>query len=321
MAAQIHTWEHSLLSLAQQAWHSVGMASLETMTDETLLAAAYDHAREITAFHSRSFYLASSLLPHDKRQAVHALYAFCRTADDLVDRPSADPRAALSAWRQRVMAPNPPASDLVAVVWANTRTKYQIPLGYSEQLLDGVARDLEQTRYQTFNDLVTYAYGVASTVGLMSMHIIGFTNSDAVPYAIKLGVALQITNILRDVGEDWRNGRVYLPQEELAFFGLTEADHLDKGQVDNRWRRFMRFQIERNRQLYREAWPGIALLNKDGRLAIAAAAELYRSILDDIEAHDYDVFSRRAHVSKWDKLRKLPGIWWQSKSVKYMGTQ
>jgi phytoene synthase len=202
----------------------------------------------------------------------------------------------------------------VAVAWADTRARYEIPQGYGDQLLAGVSRDLVQTRYQTFDDLVTYAYGVASTVGLMSMHIIGFSNADAVAYAIKLGVALQITNILRDVAEDWQRGRVYLPQEELALFGLTEDD-LDKGRVDNRWRRFMRFQIERNRQLYEEAWPGIALLNKDGRFAIAAAAELYRAILDDIEAHDYDVFSRRAHVSKWGKLRMLPGIWWRSQHI------
>lgn len=315
MTVQIHTWEHSLLSLAQEAWRAGGTVSL-TLPDKTLLAAAYAHARAITAFHSRSFYLASGLLPGDKRPSVRALYAFCRTTDDLVDRPSGNPQAALAGWRQRALALHPPANDLVAVAWADTRSRYQIPPGYSEQLLDGVARDLQQTRYQTFNDLVTYAYGVASTVGLMSMYIIGFTSPNAVPYAIKLGVALQITNILRDVGEDWRRGRVYLPQEELALFNLTEDD-LDKGRIDNRWRQFMRFQIERNRQLYDEAWPGIALLNNEGRLAIAAAAEFYRGILDDIEDHDYNVFSRRAYVSAWGKLRQLPGIWRQSKLVKF----
>jgi phytoene synthase len=147
------------------------------------------------------------------------------------------------------------------------------------------------------------------------MHIIGFAGSAAIPYAIKLGVALQLTNILRDVGEDWQAGRVYLPQEELAAFALTEAD-LAAGQVDARWRAFMQFQIERNRRLYAEAWPGIALLNRDGRFAIAAAAGLYQAILDDIEAHDYDVFNRRAQVSKWGKLSRLPGLWWQSRDLK-----
>ena len=144
--------------------------------------------------------------------------------------------------------------------------------------IDGVARDLDQARYATFDDLTAYAYGVASTVGLMSMRIIGYRSAAAIPYAIKLGVALQLTNILRDVGEDWRAGRVYLPADELAAFGLSEED-VARGQVDDRWRDFMRFQIERNRRLYAEAWPGIELLNEDGRFAIAAAGDLYRRIL------------------------------------------
>jgi phytoene synthase len=146
----------------------------------------------------------------------------------------------------------------------------------------------------------------------MSMHIIGFAGEQAIPYAIKLGIALQITNILRDIEEDRRSGRVYLPMDEMTAFGLTEAD-LDRRQVDERWRAFMRFQIERNRHLYAQARPGIALLSRDGRFAVAAASDLYRAILDDIEAHDYDVFHRRAHVSAWGKLRRLPRIWWRNR--------
>jgi phytoene synthase len=283
--------------------------------NEALLRRAYAHCEAITAHHSRSFHLASRLLPAAKRRAARALYAFCRTTDDLVDCPSGDVEAKLTGWRHQGALPEPPADDLVAVAWADTRSRYHIPHRYAEQLIDGVARDLRQTRYTTFEDLAAYAYGVASTVGLMSMHIIGFAGSAAIPYAIKLGVALQLTNILRDVGEDWQAGRVYLPQEELAAFALTEAD-LAAGQVDARWRAFMQFQIERNRRLYAEAWPGIALLNRDGRFAIAAAAGLYQAILDDIEAHDYDVFNRRAQVSKWGKLSRLPGLWWQSRDLK-----
>ena len=127
-------------------------------------------------------------------------------------------------------------------------------------------------------------------------------------------MALQLTNILRDVGEDWRAGRLYLPQDELADYGLAEDD-IENGVVDDRWRAFMRFQIDRTRTLYAEAVPGIALLDPDGRFAIGAAAGLYRGILDDIEAHDYDVFSRRAHVSTVGKLVKLPGIWWGSRRM------
>jgi phytoene synthase len=190
----------------------------------------------------------------------------------------------------------------------DTQRRYRIPLRYVEQLIEGVARDLHPTRYDTFADLAAHAYGVASTVALMSTHIIGFSGPEAIPDAIKMGVALQITYVLRQVGEDWRSGRVYLPTEELQRFGLTETD-LEAGRVDDRWRAFMRFQIDRNRRLYAEAWPGIPLLHQDGHLAVAAAAEFSRAILDDIQAHDYDVFSRRARVSNWDKLYKLSGIW------------
>jgi phytoene synthase len=279
----------------------------EPIRNESLLRQAYARCEAVTARHSRSFYMASGLLPPDKRRAVRALYAFCRTSDDIVDQPGGDPEAALAAWRHRVLEAYPPEADLVAVAWADTLARYHIPHRYVEQLIGGVARDLHQKRYETFEDLAAYAYGVASTVGLMSMHIVGFSGPEAIPYAIKLGVALQMTNILRDVGEDYRSGRVYLPQDELAAFGLSDAD-IAESRVDDRWRALMRFQIERNRRLYAEAWPGIALLDRDGQFAIAAAAELYRGILDDIEAHDYNMFTRRAHVGKLGKLRRLIGL-------------
>jgi phytoene synthase len=141
----------------------------------------------------------------------------------------------------------------------------------------------------------------------MSMHIVGFKDESAIPYAVKLGVALQLTNILRDVAEDWHNGRLYLPLHELQAFNLSEAD-IAAGINDQRWKAFMGFQIRRARQLYDEALPGLALLEQRGRLAVAAAAELYRAILDDIEAHNYDVFTRRAHISSGRKLLHLPTI-------------
>ena len=149
---------------------------------------------------------------------------------------------------------------------------------------------------------------MASTVGLMAMHVIGFSTARAIPCAIRLGVALQITNILRDVAEDWRAGRLYLPLEDLEAFSLGEDD-IAAGQVTPSWRAFMRFSIDRNRRFCDEAWPGIAMLDPDGRFAIGAAAELYRGILDDIEAHGYDVFRRRAFVGRWRKLQRLPAIW------------
>jgi phytoene synthase len=253
--------------------------------------------------------LASSLLPSEKRKSIRALYAFCRMSDDIVDRAvTSDPESALSAWRSQALSQHPSDGDLVALAWADTRLKFAVPVRYAEQLLEGVASDLVNRRFKTFDELAAYAYRVASTVGLMSMHIIGYSGKEAVPYAVKLGVALQLTNILRDVGEDWRNGRLYLPQDEMVEFGVNETDIAD-GKVTQRWRRFMRFQMERVRRLYEEAWPGIAMLERSGRFAIAAAAGLYQAILDDIERHDYDVFTRRASVSALGKVSRLPDIW------------
>ena len=316
-----HAWEHNLLDLAYEPLHRSEergpfdgiYAAHEDACDAVTLAQAYDYCESVTAVNSRSFHLASGLLPTDQRAAVRALYAFCRVSDDIVDRAdAADCNARLEAWRRLATAVHPPADEPVALAWAHARRRYSVPGRYAEQLIDGVARDLRQTRYQTFEELTTYCYGVASTVGLMSMHIIGFRGAEAIPYAVKLGVALQMTNILRDVGEDWRAGRVYLPQSELAAFGLDESD-LARGVVTDNWRAFMRFQIERNRRLYAESLPGVALLHKEGRFAIAAAAHFYCGILDAIERADYDVFAQRAFVGKWAKLRMLPGIWWRSR--------
>jgi phytoene synthase len=306
------TWERTLLPLAYEAEHQNVTPTTIPVSDTVLLDRAYVYCDSLTSAHSRTFYTATGLLPPAKRRAMRALYAFCRLSDDIVDCPEANAEVSLAAWRRKALAPTPAPGDLVAVAWADTRFRYQIPQRYAEQLISGVGRDLYQRRYRTFEDVVRYAYGVASTVGLMSMHIIGFAGEQAIPYAIKLGVALQITNILRDIGEDWRSGRLYLPMDELAAYGLSEAD-LDMGQVDNRWRSFMRFQIERNRRLYAEANPGIALLNRDGRFAVAAASELYCAILGDIEAHDYDVFNRRAHVNAWGKVHRLPRICWRNR--------
>jgi phytoene synthase len=304
-------WEQTLLPLAYEAEHWDAAQTPQPVRDTALLDRAYAFCDAVTSAHSRTFSLATGLLSPEKRRAMRALYAFCRLSDDLVDCSQEDTQGALAAWRRTSLAPAPPVGDLVAVAWADTRVRYRIPQRYAEQLIDGVGRDLFQERYRTFGDVAAYAYGVASTVGLMSMHIIGFAGEQAIPYAIELGVALQLTNILRDIGEDWHAGRLYLPMDELAMYGLSETD-LEKGRVDDRWRAFLRYQIERNRRLYAQANPGIALLDRDGRFAVAAASGLYRAILGDIEAHDYDVFSRRAHVSAWGKVRRLPGIWWRN---------
>lgn len=308
-------WEAQLLLAAQEALTSHSL--IENFHAESgKLQQAYEACEVITQQHSRTFFMASGLLPKEKRRAARALYAFCRITDDIVDDPQRsieERRTALMKWQNTVMADRPPAEDLVCLAWADAQLKFNIPRGYAQQLIDGCARDISQVRYESFADLAAYSYGVASTVGLMAMHIVGYVDSDeTLPYAVRLGVALQLTNILRDVAEDWRNGRIYLPLDEMAEYGLSEAD-IARGEVTDRWRDFMKFQIERTRQLYDESIAGIAMLDRDGRFAIAAAAELYKAILDDIEAHDYDVFSRRAHVSSTGKLALLPGIWWRSR--------
>jgi len=299
-------WEQRLLTLAQDVLCSArDTLRLGSKTrEDQVLDEAIAACEAITAEHSRSFYLATSLLPKEKRRAMRVLYAFCRTADNLVDGDADKPLAGLSELRAGISGQGAVAGDAVLTAWPETQARYQIPLCYAEQLLDGVARDLVQRRYRTFEDLSVYCYGVASTVGLMSMHITGFSDQQAIPYAIKLGVALQLTNILRDVGEDWNSGRLYLPLDELAAFGLDEQD-LAAARVDDRWRDFMRFQIDRARRLYAEAMPGIALLHPDGRFAVAAAALLYQGILDDIESHDFNVFNRRAYVGRGRKLALL----------------
>jgi phytoene synthase len=306
-----HGWEYQLLDWANEALSSHAPDS-EVTTDRLLLEVANAHCEAMTAQYSKTFHMASALLPPDKRRAARALYAFCRVTDNIVDMADSDnPREALERWRGTIMLPQPPTGELVALAWADTQQRFRIPAGYAVQLIEGVRRDFTQNRYATFDELTEYAYGVASTVGLMAMHIIGFTGSAALPYAIKLGVALQVTNILRDVGEDWRNGRLYLPQEELRQFGLSEAD-IDAGTINERWRQFMAFQIDRVRRLYAESLPGMKYLSGDGRFAIAAAAALYAAILDEIERNDYDVFTRRASVSTVGKLRRLPGTWWRA---------
>lgn len=280
--------------------------------DDPALVAAEDTCEAITREHSRSFYFATMLLPAPKRRATRVLYAFCRWSDDIVDEPEARLGYSLDGWAARAQANDPNDDHPVLYAWNELRRRYQLPADIIADLLAGMRMDLSQTRYTTFDDLWLYCYRVAATVGLLSMHIVGFREG-AAPHAIRLGVALQLTNILRDVGEDARRGRIYLPQDELAAFGLSDDD-LVTGRNDDRWKAFMRFQIARTRQLYEEAWPGIALLHRDGRLAVAAAASVYRAILAKIEANDYDNFTRRAHLSSSEKFLMLPGILWRSRA-------
>ncbi len=308
-------WENQLLALAGNVPHPSTRPFFSYWAGDAALHQAYKYAEVVTAEHSKSFHFASGLLPEEKRSAVRALYAFCRTVDDIVDESTDDERESrLDYWRRMIETGSFDNNDLIAAAWADTVTRYHIPRHYALQLIDGVNRDLTQSRYQTFDELATYCYGVASTVGLMSMYIVGFKNNEAVPYAIKLGVALQMTNILRDVGEDYRNGRLYLPREELTFYGIREQDIAD-GRVTDNWRQFMQFQIDRTRQLYKDSWEGVKMLEREGQLAIGAASVFYQGILDDIEKHDYNVFTRRASLSTLGKVSRIPALWLKIKTL------
>lgn len=279
---------------------------------------AYANCEAITACHSKSFHLATRFLPAEKRRAIRAFYAFCRTTDDIVDEPESA-RFSLAEWRRMARRPASSQHDPVLLAWCDAREQYNVPHHFAEELIDGCEMDLHIRRYQTFDQLQRYCYHVASTVGLISMHIIG--SEDGQPFdeetthhAIQLGVALQLTNILRDVGEDLERGRIYLPLDELADFGLSEADICAR-RNDNRFKALMRFQIDRTEALYKEHLPGLAMLKADGRMAVAAAILLYRKILGRIVQNDFDVFRVRSRLSTVEKLAALPGIYREVKRI------
>lgn len=288
-------------TVQNSGWHAESRLSLD---------GAFAAADESIRQNSKTFYFATALLPDRKRRAIRALYAFCRTADNLVDIDRVS-RAEIEHWRNEVRLPPEKQRDPILYSWAFTRQEYEVNPVYQDELIDGVASDLSFARYQTWEQLEDYCYHVASTVGLLSIPIIelrkGISFEQAAPYAIRLGIALQLTNILRDIGEDAGQGKVYLPEEDLQRFELTCADILN-GVQDKRFIALIKFEIRRARHLYRQAMPGIAMLSRSGQLAVGAAALLYRAILDEIEATQYRVHQVRVHISGKKKLAMLPGI-------------
>lgn len=282
----------------------------DTVINAASLANAFRAANALTRKHSRTFYFATRLLPVATRSAIRALYLFCRSTDDLVDLQQATP-ADVAAWRAQVALPAALQPDARLSAWAHVREQYGVNSRFEHELIDGVALDLTQRRYQTWADLEHYCYLVASTVGLLSLPIIGLApgvaEADAATYAIRMGIALQLTNILRDVGEDAARGHIYIPQADLHDFNLTSQDIFD-GVHDARFVALMQFEIGRARQIYRAALPGIALLAPAARVAVGAAALLYAAILERIEATDYHVHTERARTTDLEKLLRLPGI-------------
>jgi phytoene synthase len=268
------------------------------------LAASYDLCRDVTKTHSKTFYFASLFLPPEKRQAIWAVYAFCRTTDDLVDTRASngDPLGALDAWRAHLIdAYDGRPRHEIMTAFADAAERFSIPIEPALDLLAGARRDAVILRYDTYDELLEYCYLVASTVGLMTSPVLGYEEG-ALPYGVALGRAMQMTNILRDVGEDARMGRIYLPAEDLRRFGYTESDLL-AGVIDGRFVDLMKFEIARVRAMYEDASPGIALLAKGSRQTVKVALRLYRGILDEIERNAYDVFTLRAYVPLPRKVR------------------
>jgi phytoene synthase len=265
---------------------------------ELAIRASYRACREIARVHSKTFYLSSLFLSPAQRRAVWAVYAFCRTADDIADgiAPARERLIAIDAWeRELVAAFAGRATDAIFVAFADAAHRFAIPIQPALDLLRGARMDVTTRRYATFDALSEYCYLVASTVGLLVMPVLGTRSPEAAGYGVALGRAMQMTNILRDVGEDARMGRIYLPAEDLERFGCSESAVL-AGAVDDRFVALMRFEIARVRAMYREAEPGIALLAPGSRYTVRLALSLYRAILDRIEANGYDALTRRAYV-------------------------
>lgn len=291
---------------------------------------SYELCRQITARYSKTFYLGTQLMPEAKRRAIWAIYVWCRRTDELVDGPgaSATTPETLDRWEEHLESifAGYPLDDLdVALV--DTLSSFSMEIEPFRDMIAGQRMDLYRSRYETFEELKLYCYRVAGTVGLMSTAVMGVDTSRAATRwnwhwdakspkeeAIALGIANQLTNILRDVGEDARRGRIYLPLEDLALFNYTEQD-LFNGVVDERWRELMCFQIQRARKFYTNAEQGISVLNPDIRWPIWAALMLYRKILDAIERNHYDVFRKRAYVSTPRKLLCLPLALLRSKAL------
>lgn len=271
----------------------------------------------VASTHARTFTLASRLLPVAKRRGAYAVYAYCRTADDIVDLATtdanADVRAALTGYRASMhRAFEQRSSDPVLreLVWAVA--EFGVPRGALDELLDGVERDLAPVAYNSWDELAAYCEGVASSVGEMCTAIFGVPGGPeqrraAVGHARTLGLAMQLTNILRDVGEDARRGRCYFPADDLAMFDLSRRDVLENRLAErwNRWQSFVAFEVARARMLYRDALPGIALLARDAQRCALACAAGYAEILSVIEQMNYDTISRRAVVSPRGLFRVL----------------
>jgi 15-cis-phytoene synthase len=278
------------------------------MKMDRALRASYRFCGVLARREARNFYYAFLLLPGAKRRSMCALYAFLRHTDDLADQPAAafDKARALEAWRLEL------ASALAGrfTVWpgfpalANTVVRHSIPRELLEKAIDGVSMDVEPRRFETFDDLADYCYHVASVVGLSCLHIWGYRSEGgkAERLAVSCGIALQLTNIIRDVREDARNGRIYLPKEDLVRFGVEPGELTKGGRPSDRVRALLAFESERAYEYYAQANPLTPLVNRVGRPVLQTIVGIYRALLDEIARRDYQVLDGRISLPPWYKL-------------------
>lgn len=268
------------------------------------LKAGFKKAQGITKKHAKTFYFASRFLPKEKRLASFAVYAVCRISDDAVDIEKESKISALENIKYAIDAAygNQELNDEIIIAFRYIIKKYNIPKIYFEELLSGMRMDLEKARYTNFQELRDYCYKVAGVVGLIMLKIFDYDNESALDFAADLGIAMQLTNILRDIKEDYTRGRIYLPLDEMQAFNVSE-DSLNISKIDENFKGLLEFQIRRARQYYLNSEYGIKLINdKKCRFVAMAMKNMYAAILDAIEKNNYDVYSFRAHVNNKKKI-------------------
>ena len=283
---------------------------------------AYETCRKETQQWAKTFYLGTLLLPYEKRRAIWAIYVWCRRTDELMDSSEALTKSAeelsdnLHAWEEntRNIFKGIVKTELDAVL-ADTLEKYPQTIEPYLDMIAGQRMDLDKFRYKNFDELKLYCYRVAGTVGLMTQNVMGIDSfyaaaswievPDISEAAIALGIANQLTNILRDVGEDRHRGRIYLPQDEIKQFGYSEEELL-KGVINSQWKNLMAFQLQRAREWFKTSEGGIKWLSADARWPVWTSLRLYRKILNSIEKLNYDVFNNRAYVNKTVKAFEIP---------------
>lgn len=273
------------------------------------LRKSYAECKKLNAQHGKTYYLATLLLPPAKRPFVHALYGFARYADEIVDDLNStlsdeEKASALKSWGDQVLfdIKTGKSYDHIGAALVDTVNRFEIPLSYFEAFLKSMTMDLTVTEYHTYEDLLEYVYGSAAVIGLQMVPILGVLNPAAYAAAEKLGIAFQLANFIRDVGEDLERGRVYLPVTELQASGVTR-EMLEDRVLTPQIKAALQFQIARVRQLQREATPGIAMLSPESRACIEAASELYCGIVDEVEKIDYQIFEKRAKTSTWRRVK------------------